>query len=173
MNCVQLQPIPNEDRETFLKEAYMREVKKWVVEKQNSMIRFPDQAIKSGQHTAYLNIAKRLLSFEYIHNGIKHMSELEQKMFGLGKDVAFLVEEFKDSGLYHEEAVWLGMARRVPDERGIVFEPSKMLSELDPIKDCSPQELVMLYTKYQQGKASFHEEKYEYGNVFEGKITKP
>ena len=149
---------PREEVEADLKQLFERHVA---------------ESVKHGElgFQVYIAIGNAVIHYVSIKDFVTSFNELSQKFRSLGKEVAFLTREYQDRGIIDEEGSWLGLKtteydsieKRVRD----IFKPVPHLSQMTPIKDCSPDELMKLYLDYTSGKAEFFARTYKYGTTLD------
>lgn len=103
----------------------------------------------------YIEMGRQIINYCGLNKDTSYFSELELKVRGMGVDVAFLVSNYKDRGLIDEEQTWLGFCRDKDDCSALNFTPSKFISNLEAIKDCSQKELDKLFSLYTIGKEAY------------------
>jgi len=108
----------------------------------------------------YIEMGRRLISYNGLNKDTSYFTELELKVRGMGVDVAFLVSSYKDRGLIDEELSWLGFCKDSEDCSSLSFTPSKYISNLEAIKDCSQQEMDKLFSLYTIGKEAYFSEQF-------------
>lgn len=123
-----------------------------------------------GQHEVYIKTGEALLD----HNGITgartddsvvYFNCLREDFFELGRDVAHLVDHYKDDGLLQEEPCWLGswIVTGTPSELHQKFELVDSLKESPIMRLISQSEVQILIRAYEDGKKRGVREDTKYG----------